>query len=402
MRQLRLLYAVAMCLTLNCLGPAQAADDVALCQASNPFRDEQKTYDVCNRAIIASTKDDAEKASLLAQRGEAYYWVNHLLEAISDFDAALAIAPELNETRIQRGWARWRTGNPSGAYSDFTDAFERNPKSGRAVYALGFIERDQVKRRKLIEQAIVLTPDYYLAHDALSDMDGDSSDTRDVALDRIDFLLSQGQKKLNTVKFAYFFGQLGTKEYYDNILLKRGDVLYDLGRFDEALQVFRKLQKLYSKHPTPYMKEAEALLRLKDYTSAARVAETAYNICMENRYFDKCGTAISASMEADLHLAQFENIIKNKDEVENHRNNNRMRALMSLTVAQAYKSLGKTDEARAAFIRTGELDPRVLGLISDPMMHLGYYDGLWESKIDERFLNGLEACLLDVTCKANI
>jgi tetratricopeptide (TPR) repeat protein len=402
MRRLPLLFSAFMFSVFDSLVPVLAADVTAQCRTSDPFRNPQKTYDVCNRAIHASSKMDLDKAVSLAQRGESYYWVNHLNEAVSDFDAALAISPELNETRIQRGWAKMRTGNIEGAFTDFTDAVERDQKSGRAVFALGFMQRDEALARKAYEQSIALSPDYYLAHNALAGLDRRSTGTRRAALLRYDFLLSQGKKKLNTVKFASFGGELDTKDFYNSILFDRSDLLYDLGRYDESVAGFRKLQKLDATQPAPYMREAEALIRLQDFEAAARVSEFAYNVCMERRYFSMCGKATVSLMQANLRLGKFENVIKQQGEVESSQHENVVRAMMSITVAQAYKSMGNPDKARVAFVRTGELWPQMLGLISDPMARLGYYDGYWEGKQDERFWNGLEACLLDETCKVNL
>ncbi len=381
---------------------ALAANDAVDCHTADPFRESQKTYDACNRAILASEEKDKAKATLLAQRGEAYYWVDHIVEAIGDFNSALTLDPDLNDTRIQRGWARMRTGNPAGAYSDFTDALERNPKSGRALYALGFMERNPDRKRKIIEQAIALTPDYYLAHDALAEIDNQSSATRDLAIKRLDFLINQGEVKLNSVRYLYRFGKLNTKNYHDSVLLNRGDMLYTLGRYEEAMRDYQKLAKRYSGHPTPYVKQATVLMRLDRINDALAMAQKSHDVCVENGYSHLCGESIEMIMEPNLHLGHFENVIKLRDEVENQRNSDNLRATMSIQVAQAYKSLGKIDEARAAFVRTGQLDPFVLSLISDPMMKLGYYEGFWEGKIDENFFNGLEACLLDATCKVNI
>jgi tetratricopeptide (TPR) repeat protein len=378
------------------------ANDVAQCQATDPFRDGQAAYTICSRTIQNSVKNDLIKAKAFAQRGEAYYWAEQFDAAISDFNAALAISPELNETRIQRGWARIRVGDVESAYRDFTDAIERDSESGRAMFALAFLSRDPGVQRKGYEQALVLKPDYYLADGNIAIIDGASAITRDAALKRYNRLLSLGAKKLNTVQFFNSGGFFYTKDYYTNILFSRALLLYDMARFEESLKDFKELQRLSSMQPMPYIKEAEANFALKDYVAAAVAADNAFDVCTRGNRPALCGRAIEVSVKANLLLGKSEEVIKRKGDVDNLDFDDYSRALISLTLAQAYKSLGKRDEARMAFRRVGELYPELLSWIVNPMVRLGYYEGTWKNFADGSFWNGLEACLMDTKCVVDI
>lgn len=402
MHHLRILCTVLVVATALGFKAASAADAAAQCQASDPYRNGEETYKICDQAIAEAKQDDLSKAMSLAQRGEAYYWVYHFREAISDFDAALVISPELNETRMQRGWARIQIGDYDGAYGDFTEAMERDPKSGRAVFALAFLQRNESVARKAYEQALVLAPDYYLAHGNIAQIDGRSEQTRHKALERYDYLIGLGETKLNAVRFFGFGGMYQTKNYYDNTLFNRAILLFDMGQYKEALNDFEKLQILSETEPMPYIKHAEALVALKDYNAVGAVAETALNICVKSRYQSLCGRAVEATVKADINLGNFDDVIKRARNVENSQFDPYSRALISIAVAQAYKSTGDRDMARKAFLRAGQLQPDVLAKIANPMTDLGYYEGYWDGKLDDRFLNGLEACLLDAKCVANL
>jgi tetratricopeptide (TPR) repeat protein len=397
-----LIYGGAIAIAAFGWGAAAFADDAALCKASDPYRNGEATYTVCNRVIQNATKADLVKAEALAQRGEAYYWVGQFQTAISDFDAALAIAPELNETRMQRGWARIQTGDIQSAYRDFTDALDRNPKSGRAVFALAFLARDRDVARKGYEQALALTPDYYLAEGNIAGLDEDLPETRDVALKRYNRILALGKKKLNTVRFYSFGGSYFTKDYYNSVLHSRAILLYEMELFDDALKDYRELQTLSKAEPLPFIGEAKTLFALKDYVGAASVAEKALEICKKSSRIFLCGRATEVLVKANLRLGKNDAVVKHKDEVNNHHWEDYSRGMIALSLAQAYKSQGKLIEARVAFQKVGELYPELLGLISDPMNRLGYYDGTWDKFAEERFWNGIDACLLDTKCVVNI
>jgi tetratricopeptide (TPR) repeat protein len=402
MRRSYLRHSILVIATMLGIGSAQAADKSAQCHASDPFRNGEATYNICSEVILESKSDDSAKANALAQRGEAYYWVGQFREAILDFDTALKISPELNETRMQRGWARIQIGDLDNAYADFADAMVRDPKSGRAVFALAFLAQNEGVARKGYEQALALTPDYYLAHGNLAALDAKTPETRENALKRFDFLLSQGKTKLNTVQFWNFGGYYQTKDYYNYVLYHRATLLFDMERYEQSLKDFRKLQALSKDEPILYIREAETLKALNDDKGTLHAAEDAIRFCGTNRPARLCGIAIKLSVVASLRLRKFEEVIKQKEAVENQQYADDSRAMISLALAQAYKSLGKYDDAREAFRRTGQLNPSYLGLISYPMKLLGYYDGKLQGELGEPFWIGLEACLLDDKCKVNI
>jgi hypothetical protein len=66
----------------------------------------------------------------------AYYNVGRYQEVIDLADAALRRTPQLEESLIWRGWARFSLGNRLGAIADFREALAQNPRSTEAHAAL--------------------------------------------------------------------------------------------------------------------------------------------------------------------------------------------------------------------------------------------------------------------------
>jgi tetratricopeptide (TPR) repeat protein len=66
----------------------------------------------------------------------AYYNVGRYQEVIDLADAALRRAPQLEESLIWRGWARFSLGDRLGAVADFREALAQNPRSTEARAAL--------------------------------------------------------------------------------------------------------------------------------------------------------------------------------------------------------------------------------------------------------------------------
>jgi hypothetical protein len=66
----------------------------------------------------------------------AYYNVGRFQEVIDLADAALRRTPQLEESLIWRGWARFSLGDRLGAVTDFREALAQNPRSTEAHAAL--------------------------------------------------------------------------------------------------------------------------------------------------------------------------------------------------------------------------------------------------------------------------
>jgi len=130
------------------------------------LRESQATVEACSTELKGSNLGPSQQAALLERRGNANYWLEHFNEAIDDFNKALELDKSLNEARIQRGWAHMRVGLMDRAVADFSNALAENPKSARAVFAIGYLygqRGDEEKERQANEQAAALDPTYYLA-----------------------------------------------------------------------------------------------------------------------------------------------------------------------------------------------------------------------------------------------
>ncbi len=66
----------------------------------------------------------------------AYFNVGRYQDVIDLADAALRRTPQLEESLIWRGWARFSLGNRLGAVADFRESLAQNPRSTEAMAAL--------------------------------------------------------------------------------------------------------------------------------------------------------------------------------------------------------------------------------------------------------------------------
>lgn len=79
----------------------------------------QETLDCCDKAIDCGYVDDAEVYSM---RGWCLQSLNYDLDAIEDFDRAIALQPEDSDFFFQRSISKGSTGDQHGRVSDLREA----------------------------------------------------------------------------------------------------------------------------------------------------------------------------------------------------------------------------------------------------------------------------------------
>jgi tetratricopeptide (TPR) repeat protein len=84
-------------------------------------------------AALALPQDDAEKAQTLISRAEQYNRRNRPEDALKDYAASLAIAPDQLGVRTARGQLYQRLGNNEAALADFEAELKAHPKYYRAL-----------------------------------------------------------------------------------------------------------------------------------------------------------------------------------------------------------------------------------------------------------------------------
>ena len=85
------------------------------------------------------------------------------VEAISDFDQALALNPEYADAFSNRGLAKWKQGDGEGAIQDYDRAITLNPEMALAFYNRGVAKSEKGDVEGAIQdfdRAIILNPEY--------------------------------------------------------------------------------------------------------------------------------------------------------------------------------------------------------------------------------------------------
>jgi tetratricopeptide (TPR) repeat protein len=380
--------------------PSQAAQPKT-CLELDPFRQSSESYVVCDAELQRAGKDDAFMAKLHAHMGEALYWSGRFDLAIESFNAALGLDKTLVETRIQRGWAFIRTNEMQRAFQDFSDSLEEKPDSGRAMFAIGFMydmAGDKEKALAAYKQSVETTPNYLLARAALAQTYYYDRGEKDLGIAEFDKLISLGETELNKVQFFGDPNLFPTKDYYASVLLDRAIALRDIGRYDDAYSDINWLIKRYPDAYAPLEFKASLLAFQQKYDEAAKLAAAASANCYKNSPYLPCQNSDSTLVLSLMSLN------KNKEAADIGR---RLIATgrtgprvdnASFFAGVAMKRLGHIDEARQYISGPVERGPHYRASLVTQLIQNGFYEGHVEDELNERILNGLEACLIDDTC----
>lgn len=84
-------------------------------------------------AALALPQDDSERALTLISRAETYNRRNRSAEALKDYDASLALAPEQLGARTARGQLEQKMGLKDAALADFEAELKLHPTYYRAL-----------------------------------------------------------------------------------------------------------------------------------------------------------------------------------------------------------------------------------------------------------------------------
>lgn len=156
---------------LEAAGPPGAATATRMARLALQLGDAERAERAYGQAIAEGPPD----ARLYFERGQARALRDRHEEAQADFDAALAINPDLAASGIMmmRGRARFATGNMEGAASDFAFEAERTPDAAspliwqvRTLADLGDYEAAEAAARRLL----ALEPDTARANAVLGDV----------------------------------------------------------------------------------------------------------------------------------------------------------------------------------------------------------------------------------------
>ncbi len=237
----------------------------------------------------------------------------------------------------------------SAAEKDFRHAVEIDPQDYYAWGNLGNVLRTQNKLKEAVsayQNAIKFIPDNQ------EDSPGSSS-TADVQRNQIVTSLSKPERLIsgnNTVNyqqivFQSFQSQVTKKAIFNNL----GNVLYAIGKLDEAVAAYRKAIELDPKNTDAYSGLGYALSAQKKLDEAVAAYRKAIELDPKNTdAYSGLGYALSAQNKLDEAVAVYRKAIE-----------------LDPKYVYAYNGLGyalsaqnKLDEAVAAYRKAIELDPK--------------------------------------------
>lgn len=153
----RKLYKIALTLLFPSLGFAQsamvatqnvsaldcyqAATSVATLEG---FELKTDMFEPCNVALIELGLSDEDRAATFVNRGILYAASGSLAEALSDYEEALNLSPNLGQVYINRGFVYHFENQLDLALSDYNQALELNIQSKHLAYfARGIIYEEK-------------------------------------------------------------------------------------------------------------------------------------------------------------------------------------------------------------------------------------------------------------------
>ncbi len=400
---MRFLNIILCCLLLSGFGllsSVWAADDVATCLASDPYKNIDAAYGQCDVALHVQGLDAKTRAKLLLKRGMALSAADRFDNAIADYSEAVNLDATLNDARERRAWAYLNKGDFETAYDQFTAALAEEGNSADALYGIGWLmnrwERFD-EAEKAYRQSIAADPEYFLAREALAFLLGNRKQDFDASIAAYNEILAYGRERLDAVEFRSI-GSFDTKSYYDLIVLARAEISQMAGRFSEAKAGYLELSSRYPKSFVPIAGLATAELNEGKYEEALGRAKTGLELCtiLTSGYYcsEVAGTALSAAWSLQRYedvKITAEAIIKLSIPEFRKSEAHYMRALY-------HKKLGHMDAAKADFISAIACSECLRHVVAQKLEENGYYESNVPDPDGQRLINGLDACLLDPEC----
>jgi tetratricopeptide (TPR) repeat protein len=364
------------------------------CMSVDPFRKQQIAIDLCNQAIAEKSNSNIELSELYHQRGEAFYWALRPDFSMENFNKAMELNPDNTEAQIQRGWAKLRLSDPAGAFTDFSEALAREPNSGRAMFAIGYLYFDTPAHERALaayEQAVVASPKYYLARLGLFNYLFYKVWNPERAMQEINTLIAAGEKDLYKVRYFENDANLPI-DFYAYARYKRSVLLDSLRRYDEALKDLNWLIARYPNAGAYYYDRATLHAAKRDFVPALADANK------EHELRPYCECTLHVKLQALYSLRRHDELVKIADDIVGSMTTLAYKDDAYFWRAIVEKQRGDIVSAKRDFETSFSLDPLKQRAGLTQLIQSGYYEGEISDGYSERASNGLDACLLDPEC----
>jgi len=238
------------------------------------------------------TSKSSDKGYIFNALGMVDMKMENYEDAIQYFDSALVASPNDPDVLVNRGTAREKKADTTGAIADFQKALFYNPQHAIAKHNLGAISKGKNIEKldlKLLDEAIEENPNMPFAYaerayvnlqkgefaKALKDYD------RAILLDRKEpeYFLNRGliKEKLKDLQGAYsdYTSAIKLKEGFEKAWLNRGNLLARLGKLNEAVEDYSVAIVHSPDYASAYFNRAMVLNRLHQRDLACKDLQTA-------------------------------------------------------------------------------------------------------------------------------
>jgi tetratricopeptide (TPR) repeat protein len=204
--------------------------------------------------------------SLHYDLGLAYKFKDQLDKAVSEFQTAIRLQPNLTDAHYTLGILYWQRGEFDHAVEELGKAVQLKPDYAEAHYTLGTIYKQQGKLQEAVvelREAIRLQPDFAGAHTTLAgllrqlgDNEGAATEAKEGArivaqtnnLQAAKVATNSGKRLLNAGDLdgaiSQFRVAINSKPDYAAAHYQLGLALQQSGKKDEAAQEFQKASEL--------------------------------------------------------------------------------------------------------------------------------------------------------------
>jgi tetratricopeptide (TPR) repeat protein len=377
-----------------------AAGAVAGCLASDPYKNIDTTYEQCDVALRVQGLDAKTRAKLLLMRGKALSAADRFDSAIADYSEAVNLDATLNEARRKRAWAYLNKGDLETAYDQFIAALAEEGNAADSLYGIGWLmnrwERFD-EAEKAYRQSIAADPEYFLAREALAYLLGYRKQDFDASIAAYNEILAYGREKLDSTEFRNT-NALGTKSYYDLVVLAKAEILQMAGRTIEARAEYLGLRSRYPKSYVPIAGLATVELNAGKYEEALVRAKTGLELCITLASGYYCPEVANTAFSAAWSLQRYEDVKTTAEAIIKLSIPEFQKSEAHYMRALYYKKLGRTEAAKADFISAIACSECLRHVVAQKLEENGYYESNVPDADGQHLINGLDACLLDPEC----
>lgn len=376
------------CLAIGAAGQSLASsqDD---CRNGNAFLDGSNQFIACNEAL-KSTADAKERAFLWFKRGEAFYWRQQYSQSLADLNLAIDADPGLRAAHIRRAWTHIQLEQWEDARRDVETVLAEEPENAQALFALGFIylsvDPNPERAFQALRQALEADPDLHLARLNVAYQQYFYLGDFEAMLKEFQTILNHDVADLDKVTF-----QMREKGVFFSAHVRRERARYLMlaDRHDEARL---DVDWLISRHPTmssAYLMRGQILHNKQDVIGAVKDYGRAIELDPGN---------VDARRErgwALLGMEKYDEALVDATEIiggfQAQGDGYRLRA----TIA---KRQGDRGQALQDYEEAFRNDPRLLRIMRERLVGLGYLSQHSSGVYSEETRNGMMACVIDPEC----